>query len=337
MHMYNKSDHQRFFYSATDHKAVSRCFHNISLFKGWTLGECVMAKQEGSLAIYQATNRDGYPFLIYATPIRDWGRKERILQHVGRVNSVLAQGSFRYNDCEPMIQQPTWIRSGVFFFGITPDRGLQPIFEKISFVNRSSFILNTIHITALFRFLECGVWPFTREEEGSEGLLDNAARLYDKVAPRLHNASEISRRWESFYLRNAETTVRTHDFTPIYTIGDYLSECLVYCPKRETLYLEGAFSFSPGTRGDDLCYLLFLSRRQSPQDKQYLVDLYFHLDVPSHFFTYLSYKHMTHLLEQIADSVIGSREEKIGREELRLFSESREGFRTPVPVWYKPS
>lgn len=335
--MHNKSNHRRFSYNASDYRAVSRCFHNISYFEDWTLGECVVAEQEGSLAIYQATNRDGYPFLIYVSSICDWSRKERILQHISRVNSSLAQGSFLYNDCEPMIQQPMWIRSGAFFFGVTPDRRLRSIFEMMPFVNRSSFILNTIHITALFRFLECCVWPFTREGESSGNLLDKAATLYDKVAPRLHNATEISRRWGSFYRRNAETTVRTHDFTPVYTIGDFLSECLVYCPERKTLYLEGAFSFSSGTRGDDLCYLLFLSRSLSSQDKQFLVDFYFNLDVPNHFFTYLSYKHMSRLLEQIADSAIGSKEDKIGRNELRLFSESREGFRTPVPVWYKPS
>jgi hypothetical protein len=333
----HKSDHQRFSYAATDHDAVSRFLHNISLCKDWILGECVVKEQESPLAIYQATNRDGYPFLLYVSPIRTWGREERIHQHVIRVNRALAQGSFRYNACEPMIQQPTWIRSGDFFFGITPDRGLQSIFKMAPFHNRSSFILNTIHITALFRFLECDIWPFTREAESSEDLLVKATALYDKVAPRLHNASEIPRRWGHFYRHNAETAARTHDFTPVYTVGDFLSECLVYCPERETLYLEGAFSFSPGTRGDDLCDLLYLLRKQSAEDKQYFIDFYFHLNVPNHFFTYLSYKHMSHLLEQIANSAIGSREDQIGRDELRRFSESREGFRTPVPVWYKSS
>ena len=238
----HKSDHQRFSYAATDHDAVSRFLHNISLCKDWILGECVVKEQESPLAIYQATNRDGYPFLLYVSPIRTWGREERIHQHVIRVNRALAQGSFRYNACEPMIQQPTWIRSGDFFFGITPDRGLQSIFKMAPFHNRSSFILNTIHITALFRFLECDIWPFTREAESSEDLLVKATALYDKVAPRLHNASEIPRRWGHFYRHNAETAARTHDFTPVYTVGDFL-RMFAYCPERETLYLEGAFPF----------------------------------------------------------------------------------------------
>ncbi|NLZ66095.1 MAG: hypothetical protein GX910_00315 [Clostridiaceae bacterium] len=332
----HKIGHKQSSYAATDYDAVRCYFRDLSSFQDWTLGECIVAEREGLLAIYRAEDRDGLPFLLYVTPIRAWSKEERILQHIKWVNDALAHGSFRYNACEPMIQQLSWKRSGMFFFGITPDRGLRPVIEAAPFSNRSSLILNMVYVTALLRFLECDVWPFTCNGLNREKLLDKAAALSDRVAPRLHNASEISKRWESFYQRNAENVARTHDFTPVFSIGDYLSKCLVYCSECETFYLEGAFSFSPGTRSDDLCSLLFLFRKQSSQNKQYLVDFYFDMDVPNQFFTYLSHRHMTSLLEQIDDSEKGSREDQIARHELRLFSETREGFRTPVPVWYKP-
>lgn len=334
-HMHN-NDCKRSTYSVTDYDTVRYFFHSMASYQDWTLGECMVEEREDLLAIYHAEDRDGYPFLLYVTPIRAWSKEERILQHVNRVNHALAQGSIRYNSCEPMIQKLMWIRSGVYFFGITPDRGLLPALEVGTFANRSSLILNIIHVTALLRFLECDVWPFACKLLSRKDLLDKAAALYDRVALRLRESSEISERWKDFYRRNVENTARSHDFTPVFTIGDFLPNCLVYCPERETFYLEGAFSFSPGTRGDDLCRLLFLLRKQPPQDKQYLVDFYFDMDVPNQFFTYLSYWHMTRLLEQIADSTRGSREDQVARQELRLFSESREGFRTPVPVWYKP-
>ena len=194
---------------------------------------------------------------------------------------------------------------------------------------------NLVQLTAFLRLLQVGKNPYQSESSQSvfTDMESNAQDLVTRAEHRIPNRS-VFKHWQSFFLRNARSIATSQNFHLTLSLGPYVSKCFAYA-EHGALLVDYPFFLCENIVDTDLCQLMYDLANIDVQDRYYLVDLYFNLDVPSHFFTHLAHHHMIIDLEKIISSEPGSEQEREHINRFAKLSRTHDLFRTPVPVWYK--
>jgi len=213
-----------------------------------------------------------------------------------------------------MVPVVTWKGVEEGFIGLSEKVPSQPYLSTLSASNPPRFE-HLVQLTGFLRLLQTGDNPFDPSEIGA----------------RLKNVERCAR--ESFYLQNAFSISRSACYRLTLSLGEYAAGCFAG-NTQGGLFVDLPFVIGQDLEDLDLCRILHLLADVSTQDLQYLVDLYFNMDTPPHFFTLYSHFTMTAALDDLSASDPASKREAASLDRLSCLSRQHDLFRSPVPCWY---
>ncbi len=305
----------------------------IADFQGWEVGNCRAGHLGLGSAVYEVFDREGRAHWLQAGPWREWQRLVGLWDHLRWVGGVLASTSHLFRLMGNMVPVVTWKGVEEGFIGLSEKVPSQPYLSTLSASNPPRFE-HLVQLTGFLRLLQTGDNPFDPSEIGArlknvercarERVLRVRARLPDKP---------VFKRWESFYLQNAFSISRSACYRLTLSLGEYAAGCFAG-NTQGGLFVDLPFVIGQDLEDLDLCRILHLLADVSTQDLQYLVDLYFNMDTPPHFFTLYSHFTMTAALDDLSASDPASKREAASLDRLSCLSRQHDLFRSPVPCWY---
>lgn len=305
----------------------------IDELSGWVLGECKARQQERGCVIYEARDREGRGHWLLAGPWREWQRVASLWGHLRWVNRMISDSSHIFRFMEDMLPQVTWKAVGEGYIGYSEKRAAKPFLETVSAATPPRFE-NLVQLTGFLRLLQTGENSFRSGESQTilAGMEGRAERTIQAVAERIP-PKPAYRNWRSFYLQNARAIRRSSNYHLTLSLGSFATKCFS-STDRGALLVEFPFFLCEDIADTDLCRLLHYLLDASVQDRQYLVDLYFNMRIPSHFFTLFAHYSMMSTLRDLLKSEKGSDSERACLDQFAKLARQHDLFRTPVPVWY---
>jgi len=232
-----------------------------------------------------------------------------------------------------MVPDIDWAGVEEGYVGYSEKRKARSFFQAISDANPPRFE-NLVQLTGFLRLLQTGENCFERKESRlmMAEMESRAVELVEFLVGRIPK-KPVFRHWKSFYIQNARSISRSTSYRLTLSFGSYATTCFTYT-ECGALLIDLPFFLSENIADMDLCQILFDLSDASIQDRQYLVDLYFNMDIPSHFFTLLTHHAMTSILHDLSRSPAGSAGECHNLNRFASLSRQHDLFRTPVPSWY---
>ncbi len=298
--------------------------------QGWVLGDCHARHDGRAYCVYEVFDREQGGHWLFHGPWREWDRVGKLWTHLSWVSETLLQVSPLFFILGPMLPKMKWLGLEEGFVGLSRRRSKRVYIGSITEQNPPRFE-NLVQLTGFLRLLQTD-HPLLPSKGGGEiqaRLEARARELATAVEDRIP-AKPVFKKWKTFFLRNAHSLANSSKLTLALSFGPYINTCFTYT-ERGSLLLDNPFFLTEDLVDSDLCRLIIELVDACGQDRQYLIDLYYNLDTPSHFFTHLAHRHMTALLKEIAGDP--SRPDALDR--LAQLSRSYDLFRTPVPLWYK--
>ncbi len=305
----------------------------IEKLRGWFVGECRARQMERDCVIYEAFDREGRAHWLLAGPWREWHRVDELWDHLHWVSRTIADSSHIFRFMGDMVPQIVWESVEEGYIGYSEKRKTASYLPSLSASNPPRFE-NLVQLTGFLRLLQMGENYFATEESCLRiaDMESRAMELVKGVERRIPN-KPVFKHWRSFYLQNAHSIARSRSYQLALSFGSYATKCFT-CTTSGALWIDLPFFLSENIADLDLCRILSNLPDASVQDRQYLVDLYFNMNIPSHFFTLLTHHTMTSILQNLRTTVMGSTDESRCLGQFAGLSRQHGLFRTPVPAWY---
>ncbi|NLA96035.1 MAG: hypothetical protein GX838_04235 [Clostridiaceae bacterium] len=305
----------------------------IGKLRGWHIGDCHARQLERDCVIYDAFDREGRAHWLLAGPWREWPRVSGLWGHLCWASEIIASSSHIFRFMDHMVPEIVWEGVEEGYIGYSEKRKASSFFQAISGAKPPRFE-NLVQLTGFLRLLQTGENCFKRKESRlmMAEMEPSAVELVEALAGRIPKKS-VFRHWKSFYLQNARSISRSASYRLTLSLGSYATTCF-NCTDYGALLIDLPFFLSENIADMDLCQILLDLPDASVQDRQYLVDLYFNMDIPSHFFTLLTHHAMTSILHDFRWSPAGSTGESHNLDRFASLSRQHDLFRTPVPSWY---
>ncbi len=313
---------------------LQACMRRSDLMSGWSVGSCRECREKEASAFFEVFDREGRAYWLLTGPLRNWQQVSCLWTHLQWVSGIIAQSSHIFRFLGPMLPEICWQFHEDTYMGHWERRSDTPYFQALSPDNPPRFE-NLVQLTAFLRLLQTGPNPFEKARGASmlRATEERARRLADAMESRIP-PRPVFRNWRSFYLQNARAISRSARYELALTLGPYVNECFAYTD-RGALLVDFPFFLDQGVAHMDLCRILHGQKHLSVQDRQYLVDLYFNMDSPPHFFTLLAHHQMTASLLDLEASPGDSAQEQEQVNQLAALGRQYDLFRTPVPHWYR--
>ena len=301
--------------------------------RGWSIGDCHARQVERDCVIYEAFDREDRPHWLLAGPWREWQRVADLWDHLCWVGEIVENSSHIFRFMGNMVPEIVWEGVEEGYVGYSEKREAASFFQTITLANPPRFE-NLVQLTGFLRLLQTGENSFGTEGSGLilAGAESRAMDLVESLLTRIPQ-KPVFRNWPSFYLQNARSISRSANFRLALSFGSYATRCFT-CTDRGALRVDLPFFLCEKIADTDLCRILLEMPDASVQDRQYLVDLYFNMAIPSHFFTLLTHHAMTSILQDLMKSTKGSTGELRNLNRFASLSRQHDLFRTPVPSWY---
>jgi len=305
----------------------------IGKLRGWHLGACHARQLERDCVIYEAFDREGRAHWLLAGPWREWPRVCGLWDQLRWASEIIASSSHIFRFMGQMVPDIDWAGVEEGYVGYSEKRKARSFFQAISDANPPRFE-NLVQLTGFLRLLQTGENCFERKESRlmMAEMESRAVELVEFLVGRIPK-KPVFRHWKSFYIQNARSISRSTSYRLTLSFGSYATTCFTYT-ECGALLIDLPFFLSENIADMDLCQILFDLSDASIQDRQYLVDLYFNMDIPSHFFTLLTHHAMTSILHDLSRSPAGSAGECHNLNRFASLSRQHDLFRTPVPSWY---
>ena len=305
----------------------------IGKLQGWRVGECRARQPERGCVIYEAFDREDRAYWLLAGPWREWQRVLDLWNHLDWVSRMIADSSRIYRLMGDMVPRIVWESLEEGYIGYSEKRKTRPYLQTLSAANPPRFE-NLVQLTGFLRLLQMGKNCFETGKSLSRitGMEQRSMELVEGIENRIPKKS-VFKHWKSFYLQNARSISRSSNYRMTLSFGSYATSCFS-CTDSGALWIDLPFFLGESIADMDLCRILTSLWDASVQDRQYLVDLYFNMKIPSHFFTLFTHHAMTSLLQNLRQTAAGSVVESRCLDRFAALSRQHDLFRAPVPSWY---
>jgi hypothetical protein len=314
-------------------KEIEYCFKQLPYCEGWMMGSCHVQHPARSCSAYEVFDREHTSHWLFAGSWLEWDRVMRLWSQLTFVSKTIQSISPVFAAYEPILPDMKWVACGNRFIGLTKKRSTTPYMSMLS-QDKPPRFEHLVQLTGFLRLFQHQTkhLVFVNRDIKTIDILDGAHDLVaavKKYIPKLQVFCE----WETFYLKNTYDIAASRSTDLSLSFGSYVTSCLAYS-EQGALLIDYPFFLEVNIEDVDLCEILYAFLDFSAFDRQYLIDLYYNMEVPSHFFSLLAYHHMTKILEVIADDDIGACERSVMLEQLKKMARSYNLFRAQVPSWY---
>ncbi len=312
---------------------IECCFTQLPYCEGWAMGSCHAEHPAGSCSTYEVFDREHSSHWLFTGSWPAWDRVRLVWGELSFVSKTIQSISQLFAADGPILPESKWIACGKRFIGLTKRRSSTPFMSAISKENPPC-LTNLVQLTGFFRLFQHQTKHLVSVDREVKmiSILDGAHDLVEAVKKYIPDYSSF-RDWETFYLKNAYNVATSTSTEMSLSFGSFATSCLAYS-ERGALIIDYPFFLDTNVEDTDLCELLFAFLDLSVQDRQYLIDLYYDMEAPLHFFNLMAYHHMTKMLEAIADENLTICQRVIWIDRFEKMARSYDLFRAPVPTWY---
>ncbi len=313
--------------------ALEERIHGVPELRGWTVGEVVIPSEPEMTSVYRIYDKERREHWLFYGPWKIWQRVSDLWAHLDSINRIMANVSPLFQAFGPMLPKVRWLKSSEGFFGIAERRSDLPFLQYLKNEKNPFHFQNIVQMTGFLRFLQTGknVYANSDSHKIIDDLEKRTVKLIEEVEERIPRTPRFSR-WISFAIQNARSVAYAGSLS--LSLGEYATSCFAYT-RRTVLLIDYPFLLCEDMTHMDICRILFEIRTRDHQDLKCLIDVYFDREVPSYFFAQLAHYQVTTILKKLASSVPGSSHERKVLKEFEQISLDYDGFRTPVPCWYK--
>ena len=313
---------------------IEQCLAKVPQYRDWELGSFFLEHPSGGCCLYEIYDREFAPYWLIVGSWSNWDRAQCLWEHLSWINDTLLQASTYMSLLGSMLPDVRWHPFEPFFMGLGKRRSSTPYLDTITKDNPPRFE-NLVQLTGFLRLLQHHAsLPPSMNRKQTFTHLEKKARALILAARKYIPSKAVFREWENFYVRNARSIASSNSYKLTLSLGPYATSCFAYS-NRGSLLIDFPFFLNVDVQDIDLCEILYAFLDLCIQDRQYLINLYYDMCAPSHFFTLLAHHHMTKMLESLNEKGDNDSERKALIDRFAELGRSYSLFSSPVPTWYK--
>lgn len=313
---------------------IEQCLGKLPQYRDWKLTSFYLEHPNGGCCLYEICDREFAPYWLIVGSWAEWDHMQYLWRHLSWVNDTLLQVSTYMSLLGSILPDVKWHAFEPFFVGLGKRRSSTHYLDTITKDNPPRFE-NLVQLTGFLRLLQHHTTlPQSMNRKKMFTHLEKRARALILAARKYIPSKVVFREWEKFYARNARSIASSSCIKLTLSLGPYATSCFAYSD-RGSLLIDFPFFLNVNVQDIDLCEILYAFQDLCIQDRQYLINLYYDMSAPSHFFTLLAHHHMTKMLEDLIEKGDDDVERKVLVDRFGELGRSYNRFSSPVPAWYK--